>query len=233
MHRRANCILFDALASSWVRRVQLNAPNVMSAHLTDDAWDLMHARLRGFVGKRVRDPHAADDIAQEVLLRLHRNLGELRTDERLDAFAYQIARNAIVDHYRANARSREIPASPHDLAARLDERPPAGPAGPTAAQELARCLEPVVHRLPEPYRDALLLTDLGGASQVEAARSAGLSVAGMKSRVQRGRRQLRDLLAECCAVSLDSRRQVSEIERTGPCACGRSGGPGLQAGTAH
>ena len=71
-----------------------------------ELWADVHGRLRAFVGRRVTDPHTADDLAQDVLLRLHRNLGQLRDDQRLDAFAYAIARNAITDHYRAQARRR-------------------------------------------------------------------------------------------------------------------------------
>ena len=69
----------------------------------DQLWRDLHARLRGFVGARIADPEAADDVAQEVLLRLHRSLAALRTEDRLDAFAYRVARNAIIDHYRARA----------------------------------------------------------------------------------------------------------------------------------
>src|SRR5215211_7847856 len=80
----------------------------------------LHARLRAFVGGRISDPDAADDVAQEVLLRLHRNLGALRAEDRLDAFAYRIARNAIIDHYRSRATAKETPEAPDELIARFD-----------------------------------------------------------------------------------------------------------------
>ena len=86
-------------------------------------------------------------------------------------------------------------------------------------QELARCLAPLIRQLPEPYREALTLTDLGTLSQTEAARLVGLSVPGMKARVQRARVQVRNLLTSCCEVALDPGRQISDIRRTGPCAC--------------
>lgn len=182
----------------------------------------VHQRLRAFVGRRVSDPHAADDVAQEVLLRLHRNIERLRHEDRLDAFAYEIARNAITDHYRAKARAREVPSAPSSLATQIDADPnhhQQQTEDRDGRQQLARCLEPLVERLPQPYRDALILTDLGDLSQVQAARLTGLSVPGMKARVQRARAQLRELLTECCAVTLDNRHQIAEVQRTGPCAC--------------
>lgn len=54
------------------------------------------------------------------------------------------------------------------------------------------------------YRDVLTRVDLHGATHQQAAAAAGISVSGMKSRVQRGRHQLRDLLTDCCAVHINS-----------------------------
>jgi RNA polymerase sigma-70 factor (ECF subfamily) len=186
----------------------------------DELWTDLHERLRGFIGRRIGDPHAADDVAQEVLLRLHRSMGDLRVEDRLDAFAYRIARNAIIDHYRSRASARETPAQPDDLVTHIDaggdaeQEPDSG-----ARQELARCLAPLIRQLPEPYREALTLTDLGKLSQVEAAEVVGLSVPGMKARVQRARAHVHELLTSCCQVALDSGRQISDVQRTGPCAC--------------
>lgn len=183
-------------------------------------WTDLHQRLRGFVGRRIGDPHAADDVAQEVLLRLHRSMGEVRVEDRLDAFAYRIARNAIIDHYRSRASARETPVEPDDLVTRIDAGGDTGQDdGDGPRQELARCLAPLIRQLPEPYREALTLTDLGKLSQVEAAEVVGLSVPGMKARVQRARTQVHELLADCCEVALDESRHISDVRRTGPCAC--------------
>jgi len=181
----------------------------------------LHERLREFVGRRIGDPHAADDVAQEVLLRLHRNLGDLRLEDRLDAFAYRIARNAIIDHYRSRAAARETPSAPEDLVMHIDAEGDTGhdPDDNRARQELARCLAPLIRQLPDPYREALTLTDLGKLSQVEAARVVGISVPGMKARVQRARGQVHAVLTSCCAVALDDSRHISHVQRTGPCAC--------------
>ena len=67
-----------------------------------------------------------------------------------------------------------------------------------------------MQRLPEPYREALVLTELDGLTQADAATRLGLSTSGMKSRVQRGRGQLRDLLLGCCEIELDRRNRVTD-----------------------
>src|SRR5207247_958672 len=115
------------------------------------------------------------------------------------------ARNVIADHWRDRAAGRESPLD-DELSERL----------------ASSCLAPMVERLSEPYREAIRLTDIGSHTQAEAAAALGLSVPGMKARVQRGREQLRDLLEAYCRIELDRRGQVRELERNGP-GCGGDG----------
>jgi RNA polymerase sigma-70 factor (ECF subfamily) len=81
----------------------------------------------------------------------------------------------------------------------------------------------MIERLPEPYREALALVELRGLSQVEAAARLGLSVSGAKSRVQRGRRMLRDLVVACCDVSLGARSDVTDFTLRRGASCGGCG----------
>jgi RNA polymerase sigma-70 factor (ECF subfamily) len=185
-------------------------------------WAELRARLRSFVAGRVRgEPSIHDDLVQEILLRLHRGLPRLRESERLDAFAYQAARNAIVDHHRKGRREQPVAPEALEDHALAHEGEHDDPSGAGRAQ-LARCLRPLIERLDDDYRDALLLTDLGDLTQAEAARRLGLSAPGMRSRVQRGRAQLHEALAACCSVELDAAAQIDRVERVGPCACSPS-----------
>jgi RNA polymerase sigma-70 factor (ECF subfamily) len=181
-------------------------------------WGELRTRLRAFVARRVGDqPATHEDLVQDILVRLHRGLPKLRQTDRLDAFAYQIARNAIADHHRRGRR--EDPVAPEDL----DNAAPASDADGEDSGEgrtqLANCLRPLVDRLDDDYREALLLTDLGDLSQAEAARRLGISAPGMRSRVQRGRAQVEEALGRCCQVELDAASQIDAVDRVGPCAC--------------
>ena len=180
-------------------------------------WTELHSRMQAFIGSRIEDHHTAEDLVQEVLLRLHRHLPKLRDEERVDAMAYTIARNAVTDHYRSGGRRRETPIEDPDLF--LAEQTEESDEATDSVVELARCLTPLVDRLEDSYRDAIRLTDLGPLTQAEAADRLGLSVPGMKSRVQRARAQLRDRLRACCEVRLDPAGMSGDVQRVGPCAC--------------
>jgi RNA polymerase sigma-70 factor (ECF subfamily) len=183
--------------------------------VAEATWSELHERLRAFVGRRVSDRTVVDDLTQEIVLRLYRHLGRLREQERLDAWAYQVARNVIADYWRDRAASRERPFNDelHDKLASVAELE-ADDQADQLRSEIAACLAPMVDRLPAAYRDAVRLTDLGSLTQAEAAAELGLSVPGMKARVQRGRAQLQEMLRACCRIELDRRRRIAELERT-------------------
>jgi RNA polymerase sigma-70 factor, ECF subfamily len=190
-----------------------------SAELTsarDDALGAVRARLHAFLARRVKSPEVADDLTQEVLLRLlqHRDTAV----ENSTAWLYRVARNVLIDHYRSRASQRRLHAGdPATAATVLAEEPFA--EDPQAAQrELAGCLRSLVDQLAEPYRSAVTAVDLDGQTQTDVARRLGLSVSGMKSRVQRGRRQLRQLLTACCRVHTSPAGGISDYEAGEGCA---------------
>lgn len=116
-----------------------------------------------------------------------------------------------MDHYRTPAR-RELPAGRGVDVLEPDARlaPGAldglGEADPRS--ELAGCLRSLMDHLSPRHREAITLTEVEGLTQAAAAARLGMSVSGMKTRVQRARRQLKALLLDCCQVQLDRRGGV-------------------------
>jgi RNA polymerase sigma-70 factor (ECF subfamily) len=168
------------------------------------SWTETMDRLRRYVTSRVSDPEVAADLAQDVVVR-SLAAGALERADDLNGWLFRAAQNAIVDHYR----TRRPTAGLADEVTSVAE-PEVADAGPNrATRELARCMQPLIEQLPSKYRDALVAVDLEGRTHHEAAAAAAMSVSGMKSRVQRGRRQLRDLLAGCCTVAVDRTGSIS------------------------
>ncbi len=180
-----------------------------------EIWQHIHNGLRAFIAKRVANETEVDDIVQDVWLKMQRGLDGLKDQRRIISWIYQIARHAIIDHYRAPGRRREMPAG---LAADLEvhqsslTRTTASEDSGQLRTELAGCLRPMIERLSEEYQQAVVLVDLEGLTQKEVAAQLGLSLSGMKSRVQRGRRQLKGMLEACCTIELDRRRGVTDYD---------------------
>ena len=177
------------------------------------SWAALREALYRFVTPRVGEV-AAEDVVQDVLVRAYTRRGDLKEASKWRSWLFRIARNAVIDHYRARKPVDPLPAE-------LIEENPDG--DDEAGQALARCLVPMLDELPPPYREALKLADIEGMRQRDVADRLGLSVSGAKSRVQRARRMLRDVLLACCRVEVDRRGRVMAYEERD--ARGGCGGP--------
>jgi RNA polymerase sigma-70 factor (ECF subfamily) len=185
-------------------------------------WREVIAQLRGFVRRRIADPERAEDLVGDILLRIHENLGSVDDRERLSHWVSRVARNAVIDEYRRAARAREHPVpEPEDVVARAEN---GDDDASVVLDELARCLRPLLGGLPPEQQRAVQMIDLDGVSQAGAARREGISLSGMKSRVQRGRRRITELLGQCCILTLDARGVPMGYARSRDCdgSCGCS-----------
>ena len=187
---------------------------------TQDVWSSFESRLRAYVRRRVDDA-AADDVLGEILLSLARHREDLQAAKNPSGWMFRVAANAITDHYRRRSVEQRT-----FVAAELENLPETASGAPvdnTPATELGQCLVPLIQKLPAPYSDALLLTEIEGVTQTAAAKRLGLSNSGMKSRVQRGRAKLKQALLRCCEVAIDRRGGVVDYQPRSPedaCPCG-------------
>lgn len=165
--------------------------------------------VRRYVRRRVDDPAVQDDLVQEVFLRVHDRHEQLRDDERLLGWIRRIAANVVTDHYRRRHPDQTLPE--------------VLPTPPTEDDDSDRALlgtwlALTISALDEPYRDVLTLTELQGLTQREAAARLGLSLPAVKSRVLRGRAELRRRLERCCHVELDHRGALMSYTPRSSCA---------------
>jgi RNA polymerase sigma-70 factor, ECF subfamily len=176
---------------------------------TEKIWEEFHPRIKQFILKRIPDEHNAEDILQEVFLKIHARIDTLRDEEKLQSWMYQIARNVIADYYRQ-----------HKATVALSEALLL-PEEPVVDDDVVKDLLPGVRRmvdsLPDEYRQALLLTEYEGLTQRELAERLGLSLSGAKSRVQRAREKLKTMLLDCCHFEFDRLGKIIDYQPR--CAC--------------
>lgn len=173
-------------------------------------WEQFSDRLRLYIHRRVSNPQDAEDLLQDVFLKIHTQIEGLQNEERLAAWIYRIARNTITDYYRRTPQTLDLP---EDLLAEQeeDEQNP--------ISQLASGVQGMIDALPEIYRQPLVLSEIQGIKQAEVAGTLGISVSGAKSRIQRGRMLLKQSLLDCCHFEFDRRGSVIDyIPRQDCCA---------------
>ena len=139
---------------------------------------------------------AAEDCGQEAMVRIWRSLGNYRGDCALESWIYRIAANCCMDWLRKKKRDRSVSIEP----LREQGFDPADPAPGTEEQAVrkdeSRRLREAVAQLPEDQRDALILTQLEKVPYEEAARRLGVEEGTVKSRVNRAKARLKEMLSD-------------------------------------
>src|ERR1051325_3960888 len=151
--------------------------------------------LKAFIQKRVNDRALAEDLLHDVFLKIHNQIDSVKDEEKLVPWIYRIAENSIIDSYR---KRKEMVPHEDSVSLAQDSQEILNPV-----ERLAPTLKRMADQLPTKYREALLATDFEGLRQTELAKRLGLSISAVKSRVQRGRKMLKDLLLECCHFEFD------------------------------
>ncbi|AFQ44215.1 RNA polymerase sigma factor SigZ [Desulfosporosinus meridiei] len=168
-------------------------------------WEEFSLPLKRFIKKRVANEQDAEDIFQEIFLKIHKNIGGLMKENRLHAWIFRIAHNTIKDYYRRNNLKLESTDLGEDLESNTAEET-------SANTEIASCLKIMVESLPETYKQAILLTEFQSMTQKELSEKLGISLSGAKSRVQRGRKMLKEMLLGCCQLEIDSRGNIIDYK---------------------
>lgn len=166
-------------------------------------------RYRGpvtrYIRYLVRNAAEAEDLAQEVFLRAHRQLPTLRDLAALESWLYQIATHVSIDRMRqrAKALARETDAPVEELPIADQRRP--SPLTVVQQDEMSACVQRYVANLGDGYKAVLLLHDSDGLTADEIAQLLQLPLTTVKMRLHRARRKLQAALQAACEFEHDER----------------------------
>jgi RNA polymerase sigma factor (sigma-70 family) len=162
---------------------------------TAPSWDEVvrthSARVYRLAYRLTGNPHDAEDLTQEVFVRVFRSLASY-TPGTFEGWLHRITTNLFLDQVRRKARIR-FDALPDDA-----ERLPSSDRGPAQVYDdthFDHDVQAALDALPPDFRAAVVLCDLEGLSYEEIAATLGVKIGTIRSRIHRGRSQLRAALA--------------------------------------
>ena len=164
---------------------------------TSMIWHNFSNHLYSFIKQKVNHEEDAKDLLQDVFLTIHTKLPQLKNENKIQSWAFQITRNAIQDYFRAKYKSEESSTDLPLLLDSLDDHEH------HLADSLGQCLLPIIKKLPSDYQDAIYLSEIKGFKQKEVATKLGLSLSGAKSRIQRGREMIKAEFITQCQFKVD------------------------------
>jgi RNA polymerase sigma-70 factor, ECF subfamily len=181
----------------------MNNPALLSFPCILRAWNAHESELRNYLRHRIGDDQVADDLLQEVFVKAIQRSKQFCALDNTRAWLFQVARNALIDHYRLK---REVIELPEDTPQPELEHEP--------IQALSTCVARVLTELSAEDRDIIEQCDLEAVKQKDYAAAHGLSLPAVKSRLLRARERMRARMSTACQVRLDDRGRVeSHIPR--------------------
>lgn len=161
------------------------------------AWDAHEQALRAFILARIADPYDADDVLQELFLKLVLQGHAFCEVQNPRAWLFRVLRNFLTDRFRTAKTFIDLDP---DMALERDEKPPIA--------ELENCLMRNLAQLPDDDRRVVEQCDLQGQLQERYANQYGLTLSAVKSRLLRARQRLRKKIVVNCQVRFDENGQV-------------------------
>lgn len=176
-----------------------------------------HQILLGFIKSKVNNHQDAEDLLQNVFIKIASRLNGLERKEKLQSWIYTIARNSIIDYYRTNANKKSLSIEQHIEETFTEEE------YIDTTKGLDCCLINFVNQLPEEYREIIVDVEMKGIKQKDLAEKYNLAYPSVRSRVQRGREKLKQILLECCHVKWDNRGNILDVVSKSACEKGTAG----------
>lgn len=171
-----------------------------------------HSQLLNYVKSKVSSREDAEDILQNVFIRISSNVDKLQDHVKVKNWIFAITRNAIIDYYRLNAGKRKIAVN-EEISEAIAE-----PEDSDSTKGLDQCVASMISLLPDDYREIIIESELKGTRQKDLAEKFGMAYPSMRSKVQRGRERLKQLFYNCCHIETDKLGNV--IDARGKSDCG-------------
>jgi len=159
-------------------------------------WSELDRQLLSFIKKRIKNPEDAEDMLQEVYIKVHGNLSSLRDEDKMVSWIYQITRNTINTCYKRCYRIDSVEYEDTCRGMTSEEED-------NLNSEVVVSMKRFIEKLPEDYREVIKLHEFEGLTHREIGERLGISENTSKSKLKRGKERLKKLLDNCCTFQID------------------------------
>ncbi|MCG2420285.1 sigma-70 family RNA polymerase sigma factor [Aequorivita sp. F47161] len=156
---------------------------------TEKIWNAFNEELYFFILKKVRNETAAGDIFQNTFLKIHKNLEQIKDEEKVKAWVFQIARNEIANYFKSESKY-VAPVAKEEVVV-LEK------------SDALCCFDKFINDLPDIYKKTVELVYIEGKKQDEAAQILDVSLANVKARIRRSKDILKEKFSLCCKYEFD------------------------------
>lgn len=175
----------------------------------ETAWRDYQKMLFSFIRAKVETEEDAEELLSDVFEKLTITVAKNTVPTNLSAWLYRVAKNRIVDYYRAK---KSLQPLPDDISVLDDDT--------NTIKELSNCMLPMIQALPDRYQQPLILSEIEGKKYKDVASELNLTVSAVKSRILRGREKLHNSIASCCIIYRNEAGESIDYEQKSANSCG-------------
>ncbi len=160
-----------------------------------------------YVRKRINNLEDAEDLTQEIFYKLSKSNSDTIDD--VKSWVYTIAKNTITDYYRKRKVYTENIDENTFEEAYNDHN---------VVTELSSCISAYVKELPTEYRSIMTLSELKDISQKEIAKKLNMNYVTVRSKIQRGRKLLKNIFSDCCTINQGAKGSIIDYQKKNGCS---------------
>jgi len=161
--------------------------------------------IKFYILKKVKDKNVADDLSQDVLMKVYNSCCSGNEIKNVRSWLFQIAHNTTIDFFKKQSKiSNELPEIPFE-------------EDDSVYQNAEILVKPLINLLPKKYAIPLKLSDIDELKQIEVAQKLNLSLTATKSRIQRARKLLKDKIIECSNLETNQTKGLASLEIKDDC----------------
>ncbi|GAA0740191.1 RNA polymerase sigma factor SigZ [Clostridium oceanicum] len=168
-------------------------------------WNEFSDELYKYIKSKVKNKYDAEDILQDVFVKIHNNINKIEDQLKLSSWIYKITKNTIIDYYR---KKKDVTLDIIEFEKELDYD-----RLDNMNEEISKCLKKMIFELPKKYGEAIFLYDIEGMTHKEVSDKLNITISCSKMRVQRAKAKLKDILFQCCDFQLDSFGNVVDFKQ--------------------
>lgn len=171
-----------------------------------DLWNKFSSDLLIFIKSKISNESDAEDILQEVFVKIFKKVDSLKEVSKIKSWLYTITRNTIIDYYRRGKDSLLDQESMQQLTDNLEEES-------NMNDEVADCLKSMIFKLPDKYKEVYEKYENEGLKHKEIAEELDISVSTSKVRLLRAKEIFKNNLKKCCHFEVDSYGNILDYKK--------------------
>jgi len=176
----------------------------------DDVWKEFNEKLLNYIKAKVKNSHDAEDILQNVFIKIYNNFEQLEKQSAIKYWIYKITNNAIIDFYK---KKKDVSVTPESLYKVKDEVDSIDHMN----DEIAKCIGNMLFGLPEKYQYVYDMYENKEMKHKEIAEALDISVSASKVRLKRAKEMFKERLLKCCDFEVDKYGNILDYNQKGNC----------------